>query len=88
MTDQLSSVRKVKINALYQDEDETHALPPHFFDQLRKVDEVLIEHKVQLPLHVVNICILDILSGTKMSQSALFYPRVIYALLVHLNTCT
>lgn len=73
-----------KINTSYQDEDEAHALPPHFFNQLRKVREVLIKHKVQLPFHVVNICILHILLGTKSHNKHSFIPGE-PVLLVYLN---
>lgn len=47
----------------YQDENEPHALSSHPVHQIRQTLELLIQNEVQLSLHVVDVCILDVLHG-------------------------
>lgn len=50
--------------AYYQNEDEPHPLAPHAVNQVRQAGELRAQDKVQLTLHVVDVCVLHILQTT------------------------
>lgn len=54
----------VMIKMYYQNEDEPHAFFSHVINQGRQLLKLWVQDKVQLTVHVVNICILHILHKT------------------------
>lgn len=51
----------VSVSGRYQNEDEPHALSSHVINQGGQVFELRVQDKVELAIHVVNVCILHIL---------------------------
>lgn len=67
--EQIGLIAQVKTS--YQDEDEPHPFIPHVVHQGGQAFEVWAQNKVQLPLHVVDVCVLHVLQKKKKSTSIL-----------------
>lgn len=54
------------ISINYQNEDEPHALSSHVVNKCRQPIKFWVQDKVQLTIHVVNVCVLHILQEVKV----------------------
>ena len=61
----------------YQNEDEPHAFSSHAVNQGGQVFKLWVQDKVELTIHVVNVCVLHILQDmpdkTQVGLSLFYY---------------
>lgn len=68
--EQIGLIAQVKTS--HQDEDESHPFGPHGVHQGGQAFEVWAQNKVQLPLHVVDVCVLHVLQKQEDIHPASF----------------